>query len=81
MQLYLTNELFEFMELSKIRVCEGVGIYMNDRELMQNVPCFVCPQCGEAVYSASVLKKIDDILDTLQDVASKIFIMDFEKAA
>lgn len=38
-------------------------------------------QCGEIVYSASVMERIEEILDSLEKVASKIFIMDYKKAA
>ncbi|MCR5792268.1 MAG: hypothetical protein K6G65_03790 [Lachnospiraceae bacterium] len=43
--------------------------------------CEECTQCGEVVYSASVMEKIDDILENIQNVASKVCIMDFETAA
>ena len=49
--------------------------------IIENVPCKKCRQCGEVVYSASVMEKIDDILDRIQSIASKIFIMDFDQAA
>lgn len=49
--------------------------------IIENVPCYKCTQCGEVVFSASVMEKIDDILDKLQNIASKIFIMDYTKAA
>lgn len=49
--------------------------------IIENVPCMVCSQCGEVVYSASVLEKIDEMLDTLHSLAEKVFIMDYEKAA
>ncbi len=49
--------------------------------IIENVPCFKCTQCGETVYSASVMERIDEILDKLQNIASKIFIMDYNKAA
>ena len=29
--------------------------------IIKNVPCKQCTQCGETVYSASVLEKIDQI--------------------
>lgn len=47
----------------------------------RNVPCYKCAQCGEVVYSASVMEKIEEILDKVQNIASKIFIMDYTKAA
>jgi len=49
--------------------------------IIENVPCYKCPQCGEVFYKASVLEKIDDLLDKLENIASKIFIMDYAKAA
>jgi YgiT-type zinc finger domain-containing protein len=49
--------------------------------IIENVPCKKCTQCGEVVYSASVMEKIDDILDRIQNIASKIFIMDYNMAA
>lgn len=49
--------------------------------IIENVPCYKCMQCGEVVYSASVVEKIDDILDRVKSIASKIFIMDYTKAA
>lgn len=49
--------------------------------IIENVPCRKCEQCGEIVYSSSVMEKIDEILDGLEKVASKIFIMDYATAA
>ena len=49
--------------------------------IIENVPCHKRTQCGETVFSASVIEKIDDILDKVQNIASKIFIMDYAKAA
>ncbi len=49
--------------------------------IIENVPCKKCEQCGEVVYSASVLEKIDEILDKVESIASKTFIMDYSSAA
>ncbi len=49
--------------------------------IIENVPCFKCEQCGEVVYSSSVLEKIDEILEGLEKVASRIFIMNYSDAA
>ena len=49
--------------------------------IIENVPCYKCTQCGEVVYSASVMEKIEEILEKVQNIASKIFIMDYSKAA
>ena len=49
--------------------------------IVENVPCHKCEQCGEILYKTSVLEKIDDILDALEKISSKIFIVDYSSAA
>ncbi|MCD8132571.1 MAG: type II toxin-antitoxin system MqsA family antitoxin [Clostridiales bacterium] len=49
--------------------------------IIENVPCMECEQCGDKYYTASVAQKIDDILDGLEKIAGKIFIMDYVSAA
>lgn len=64
---------------------ETTGTYFaqlpNCYVIIENVPCRKCEQCGEIVYASSVMERIDEILDKLEKVASKIFIMDYETAA
>ncbi len=49
--------------------------------IIENVPCHKCDQCGEVVYSMSVMERIDTILEKIENIASKIFIMDYASAA
>ena len=49
--------------------------------IIENVPCRKCSQCGEVVYSASVMEKIDEILKKVELIASKILIIVFDRAA
>ena len=49
--------------------------------IIENVPCYKCNQCGEVVYSASVMERIDDLLEQAEKVASKICILDYASAA
>lgn len=49
--------------------------------IIENVPCFKCEQCGEIVYSASVIEKIDEMLERFEKIASKISIVDYTNAA
>lgn len=49
--------------------------------IIENVPCKKCDQCGNEFFTASVMERIDDILDKIENIASKIFIMDFRTAA
>ena len=45
--------------------------------IIENVPCMKCEQ----YLSASVAERIDDILDSIEKISSKIFILDYGKAA
>ena len=49
--------------------------------IIENVPCYRCKQCCEMHYKTSVMEKIDDLLEKLEHIASKIFIMDYSQAA
>lgn len=49
--------------------------------IIENVPCLKCDQCGEEFLVSSVSEKIDDILDSIEKIASKIFILDYKTAA
>lgn len=64
---------------------ETTHVYFANLEhcyvIIENVPCYQCPQCGEIFYKASTLEKIDEMLERLEKIASKIFIMDFSQAA
>lgn len=64
---------------------KDVGTYFTQMQgcyvIIENVPCWKCDQCGEIVYSASVLEKVEEILEKVEKVASKIFIMDYSRAA
>lgn len=49
--------------------------------IIENVPCLKCSQCGEEFLTSSVAEKIDGILDYIEKIAGKIFILDYIKAA
>lgn len=53
----------------------------NGYVIIENVPCYKCRQCGEVYYKASVLERIDLLLGKIENVASRIFIMDYNQAA
>lgn len=49
--------------------------------IIENVPCQKCHQCGETLFSMDVLEKIDDILERVEKIVSKVIIMDYSEAA
>ncbi len=53
----------------------------NGYVLIENVPCQTCNQCGETVYSALVMERIDEILASVERFSSKIIVMDYSAAA
>jgi YgiT-type zinc finger domain-containing protein len=61
------------------------GVYFAQFEkryiIIENVPCFRCEQCGEVVYSTSVMGRIEQIINKVKVLASKIIIMDYSEAA
>lgn len=63
---------------------EGTTAYFADLKgcyvIIENVPCLECTQCGEKIFSASVMSRIDMIIAGIKNVASKIFIMDYKAA-
>ena len=42
--------------------------------IIENVPCYKCEQCGEVVYSATVMEKIEDLLEHLEKIARQTFL-------
>ncbi len=49
--------------------------------IIENVPRYKCKQCGDVYYKSSVLEKIDLLLEKIENVSSKIFIMDYNQVA
>ena len=49
--------------------------------IIENVPCKKCTQCGEEFFSASVMERIDEIIAGIENIASKVCIMEYKEAA
>ena len=49
--------------------------------IIENVPCFKCVQCGEVVFSMSVIERIEDLIAAYEKISNKISIIDYQKAA
>ena len=49
--------------------------------IIEHVPCRKCPHCGEEFFPPSVMERIDDILASVRDIESKIFIVTYPEAA
>lgn len=49
--------------------------------IIENVPCKKCEQCGEILFSASTIEKIENLIEKVEKISSKIFIFDYNDAA
>jgi YgiT-type zinc finger domain-containing protein len=49
--------------------------------IIKNVPCMKCTQCGETVFTGTVLKKIEHILSACESAMTEVAIVNFKTAA
>lgn len=49
--------------------------------IIEHVPCKKCVQCGEEVFSATVMERIDEILSHITSFSNRVCIMKYEPAA
>lgn len=49
--------------------------------IIENVPCYKCDQCGETIFSSSVMERIDEIIESIEKTMSKISIVEYSAAA
>ncbi|MGN0460644.1 MAG: type II toxin-antitoxin system MqsA family antitoxin [Ruminococcus sp.] len=45
--------------------------------IVKNVPCQKCTQCGEIVYSGTVIKKLEEIINHLENALTEIAIVNY----
>lgn len=49
--------------------------------IIRNVPCYKCEECGEAVYTADVVQRLEALIAAAKTLAQEISIIDYTKAA
>ncbi|MBR0287994.1 MAG: type II toxin-antitoxin system MqsA family antitoxin [Selenomonadaceae bacterium] len=49
--------------------------------IIENVPCWKCDQCGEALFSTSVVEKIEKLVAAYKKNSEKISVIDYNQAA
>lgn len=49
--------------------------------IIENVPCKKCTQCGEEVFSMSVIERIDQIIASVKKLAGKVCVLEYQSAA
>jgi YgiT-type zinc finger domain-containing protein len=53
----------------------------NGYLIIENVPCWKCEQCGEVLFSMSVLEKIEELIADCEKLSRKISLIDYQKTA
>lgn len=48
--------------------------------VIKNVPCHKCTQCGEVVYNAVVVRRLEQITDQLENALTEVAIVNFSAA-
>ena len=49
--------------------------------IIENVPCKKCTQCGEEVFPMSVMERIDQIISSVEKLAGKVCVLEYQAAA
>ena len=45
--------------------------------VVRNVPCRKCEQCGETVYTGTVVKQLEKIVDSLKNSLTEIAVVNY----
>ena len=49
--------------------------------IARNVPCHKCAECNEIIYTADVIKRLEEIVATAQRAMNEITIVDYSNLA
>lgn len=49
--------------------------------IIRNVPCYKCKECNEVIYTADVVKRLEEIVETAKRYMQEVSIVDYGKVA
>lgn len=52
----------------------------NTIVIVKNVPCHKCKQCGEVVYNALVVERLEQITEQLEKTLTEIAVVNYSAA-
>ncbi len=55
--------------------------YKNCLIVIKNVPCDECVQCGEKFFSTSVMRKLEQLVESAKKKLQEILVIDYDKVA
>lgn len=63
---------------------ETTTTYFQEHEnmivIIKHVPCHKCKQCGEVVYSGSVVERLEQITEQLEKTLTEIAVVNYSAA-
>ncbi|MBQ3266198.1 MAG: type II toxin-antitoxin system MqsA family antitoxin [Ruminococcus sp.] len=62
----------EYTESTKSHVVDSESLI-----IIRNVPCLECNQCGDTVYTDTVIRRLDEIIDSLKSFLGEIAVVDY----
>ena len=54
--------------------------FENIMVIIKNVPCFKCKKCGEFAYTATVVRRLEQITKELEKTLTEIAIVNYSAA-
>ena len=54
---------------------------VGDMVIIRNVPCFKCTECNDIFYTATVLERLEGIIEEAKRYIQEIAVIDFSKVA
>ncbi|MCL1866501.1 MAG: YgiT-type zinc finger protein [Oscillospiraceae bacterium] len=49
----------------------------NCMVIIKKVPCYKCSQCGEIVYTMTMVEQIEKIIEEVKSIKKEVVIMDY----
>ncbi len=49
--------------------------------IIRNVPCYKCMECNEISYTADVVERLEEIIESAKKLMQEISIVDYAKVA
>ena len=53
----------------------------NCHVIVRHVPCYKCNECDEVIYTADVVKKLEQIVEKAKELMQDISIVDYDRVA
>ena len=49
--------------------------------IVRNVPCYKCSECSEVIYTADVVQRLEQIIESAKKLMQEVSIIDYSQAA